>query len=520
VYVANSRLYLRSLDELEAAPIRGTEGNSEAASPMNPFFSPDGQWVGFWQAGQLKKVSIAGGAPVVLCAAGRPSGASWGDDDTIVFSTGPEGIFRVPGAGGTPAVAVQVPQGDGALDVQILPHSHDVLYTLRTLTDATADQIVAQSLDGGAQRVVVQHGFDGLYLPTGHLLYVNAGTLVAVPFNRGTLTVSGAPVPLVEGVQLSLRSAFAQFNVSETGALVFMPAERVRRTLVWVDRQGGEELVPAEPRAYASPRISPDGTRVAVVLLQDQDQAVWVWNLAKASLTRLTFALRSDFPIWSPDGRYVLFRSNEGIQRQTVEGGSNAERLIQPLLQTFPDALTPDGKSLLVDQRDQKEQWDVDLVSMDGNHTSTALLTRPYNEQFAEVSPDGRWIAYQSNESGREEIYVRPFPKVDEARWQISSGGGRTPVWAHSGRELFYLSPEGRMMSVAVHGQPGFSAGTPTTLFERSYEIPNVGGRQFDVAPDGRRFLMMKQSDQTKEPGRLIVVENWFTELQQRVPLK
>jgi eukaryotic-like serine/threonine-protein kinase len=526
-FVANNRLYLRNLRELDAAPIRGTEGVARDPGPASPVFSPDGEWVAFWQAGQIRKVPIAGGAPIVLCAIEQsPNGTQWVPGDAIVFSRGPLGIWRVSTNGGTPEViAKPAPEGRAALQPQLLPGGRAVLYTLRNLADTTADSVVVQSLDGGAPRVVVPHGYDAQYLPTRHLAYLDAGTLYAVPFDLETMTATGKPVPLVEGVQRSLRTATAQFSVSSTGSLVFVPAQATElRTLVWVDRRGLETAVPAPPRAYARPRISPDGSRIVVeITAPEQDQGAWIWDTARASLTRLTLTARASFPIWSRDGNFVVFASNDGIQKQAVAGAVTNERLFARVFTAFPDAVSADGRWLLVDERvvesgrDQRLQWNVNIVSLGADHVSRPLLARPFNERFAELSPDGRWVAYQSNETGSDEIHVRPFPDVEKGHWQISTAGGFTPVWSPTGRELFYLNADGGLMSVAVQTAPTFSTAAPIKLFAGSYERRD--GRTFDVAPDGQRFLAIKRNAAAEAP-RMVVVEHWFEELERRVPVR
>jgi Tol biopolymer transport system component len=527
VYAVNRNqgplLYLRVLDQLDAAPIRNTDGGS------SPFFSADGQWIAFWRSGQLEKVSVAGGAPVVVCAAPSfPSGASWGADDTIVFGQGANEIWRVAGTGGIPEAVIKADAGQYVYGPQILPGGRAVLFTLNAGAIRSWDraQIVVQSLDTRKRQVVMQGGHDARYLATGHLAYVTGGTLFAVPFDVATLKVTGGSVPLVENVRASnaLVSGAAQFSVSRTGSLVYLPANiGERRTLVWVDRQGREEPVPAEPRPYQYPRISPDGTRLAVNAA-DQDNDVWIWEFARATMTRLTSTPDQEFsPLWSPDGRHVWFQSAHSgpgnVYRQAADGTGAAERLTTSPNRHLPYAFTPDGKTLVFGELDPKGQYDLRLLPMEGDHASKSLLSTPFNEQNADLSPAGRWIVYQSNQSGQDEIYVRPFPRVEDGRWQISVGGGSRPVWARSGRELFYLNPSGAMMTVEVRSQSGFSAGNPIRLFEGSYALPNVS-RHFDVARDGRRFMMIKQLAGNNEAARLIVVENWFEELKARLPAR
>ena len=528
VYTVNRSqgpLYLRALDQLDAAPIRNTDGGS------SPFFSADGQWIAYWRSGQLEKVSITGGAPVVVCVAPSvPYGASWGDDDAILFGQGANEIWRVAGRGGTPEHLIKADPGQYVYGPQILPDGRTVLFTLNTGGTRNWDraQIVVQSLDTKKRQVVMQGGHDARYLSTGHLAYVTGGTLFVVPFDVATLKVTGGPVPLVENVRgsMALVSGAAQFSVSRTGSLVYLPANvGERRTLVWVDRQGREEPLPADPRPYQYPRISPDATRLAVVAA-DQDNDIWIWEFARATMTRLTSTPEPEFsPLWSPDGRQLVFQSAHGasagnVYRQAADGTGAAERLTTSPNRHLPYAFTADGKTLVFGELDPKQQYDLQLLRLEGDHASKPLLSTPFNEQNADLSPDGRWMVYQSNQSGQDEIYVRPFPGVDDGRWKISVGGGSRPVWARSGRELFYLNPSGAMMAVDVRSQSGFSAGNPIRLFEGSYASSVNASRHFDVAPDGKRFLMLKQSAGGNDSERVIVVQNWFEELKARVPAR
>ena len=328
VYSANNQLYLRAMDQMETTPVRGTEGGARS-----PFFSPDGEWVGFYAGGgQLKKVAVSGGAPVTLCDAQSPLGARWGADDTIVFGQRGAGILQVSADGGTPEVLIPLTGTEG-FGPQVLPGEKAVLFTLlhegRNWDDA---QIVVHSFETGERKVLVEGGRDARYVPTGHLVYVLDGTLLAVPFDVDALEVMGGPIPMAEGVMTAgLRSGAAHFGVSDTGALVYVTADPGDRTLVWVDRDGREETLAAEPRAYQYPRISPDGGRLAVDV-RDQEQDIWIWDFARETLTRLTFAPGLDsYPVWTPDGRQVAFASNRdgpehNLYWKAADGTGSIER--------------------------------------------------------------------------------------------------------------------------------------------------------------------------------------------------
>ena len=522
-YVANGQLYLRAMHQLEATPIRGTE------DLRSPFFSPDGQAIGFWQSGQLKRVAITGGAPVALCDAQVPLGASWGPADTILFPQ-PAGIVQVSGAGGTPEVLIALEDGVRARQPQILPGGEAVLFTLSTAGgNWDQGQIVAQSLETGERRVLVDGGTDARYLPTGHLLvYAQSDTLFAVPFDMRRLEVTGSPISLVEEVAVNPGSGAAQFSVSRTGSLVHVPrTSSAVRTLVWVDRDGREEPLTAEPRAYEYPRISPDGTKVALAA-SDQESDIWIWDLTRETLTRLSFGPADDrCPVWTPDGRRVVFSSNRaGLVKlfwKGADGTGAVERLTEEPNGQVGSAFSRDGTRLVFHERHLETEWDLGVLSLDGERSSEPLLATEFRERNADLSPEGRWIAYQSNASGQAEIYVQPFPNVDESRWQISTGGGTQPLWAPDGHELLYRAPGGAVMAVPVQTEPTFTAGNGEVVFEGSYFVtgPVMPGRTYDIAPDGQRFLMITAGggpDETSAPARIIVVEHWFEELNERVP--
>ncbi len=540
-YVANSRLYIRAMDQLEAVPIRGTEGTSNTAG-RSPFFSPDGQWIGFWHDGQLKKASMTGGSPVVLCAAESPPwGASWATDNTILYGQGPDGIWRVSGDGGKPEHVVKVDAGQLVHGPLLLPDGRAILFTLARNSDWDAAEIVAQSLATGTRRVVVKGGTDARYASTGHLVYALGNTLLGLPFDAATLAVTGGPVPLVDAVARAVGpvpvglTGAAHFAMSSDGALIYVPTDAVgglrqpRRTLVWVDREGREAPLKTPPRAYVYPRLSPDGTRVALDI-RDQESDIWIWDLARGGLTRLTYGPALEFHgIWTPEGRSVIFSSGEfatgprSLSRVAADGPGTAEELTQGV--GLPFAVTPNAMGLIFGEPRPGAAGDLMLLPLAGDRRPQPLLQTPYDELNAELSPNGRWLAYESNESGQYEIYVRPFPNVTAAKWPVSTSGGTRPLWARNGQELFYEST-GTLMRVPLTTGSTFAAGNPTKLFDAPYFFgPNVvgRGRTYDVSPDGLRFLMIKEDSVVDEPtpsARLVLVQHWFEELKRRVPTK
>ena len=523
VYQADQQLYLRRLDQLQATAIPGTrEGDGRS-----PFISPDGEWVGFWAGGQLKKVAMSGGAAVTLGDVANPWGASWGADDTILVGQGPDGIWRVPGTGGTPEVVIPVEDGDQAHGPQMLPGGEWVLFTLRPAGSGSWDaaQIVVQSLVTGERVVLIEGGRDARYVETGHLVYALNGVVFAVAFDRDARQVLGGPVPLVEGVRdAPIQTGAVHFSVARNGSLVYVPGSAGSDdvvSLVWVGRDGDEERIPAPPRAYDRPRVSPDGTRVAVDIADGDNTDVWIWDLARETLTQLTFDEGvDDVPLWTPDSARVVFRSSReggGLFWKAADGTGQVERLKEGT--ALPYAWAADGRLIF------EQAGDIGVLTMEGERTVEMLLDAEFREAAPALSPDGRWMAYDSLETGTPTIYVQPFPNIDDGLWNVSLGFGVYPVWSPDGRELFY---RGRtdLMVAQIETEPTFSSRTPEPLFSLSgYEIGGPGiGRRFDLAPDGDRFIVRKPgtAEQTSDDdpfNGLIFVENWFEELKARVPV-
>ena len=383
--------------------------------------------------------------------------------------------------------------------------------------------------DGRTYRTIIEQGFHAHYVPTGHIVYLLGGNLMAVPFDAGRLEVTGPAVPVVEGVRGRTTQGEFGFAVSPTGFLVYAPGsvvENAKRMLVWVDRKGREEPLGAPLRSYAYARLSPDGARVALDI-RDQENDIWTWDLARQTLTRLTFNPGADGgPVWTPDSLRIVFWSDRGgtsnnLHWVAADGTGQPERLTEGPNAQVPTGVLPDGKRLIFYETDPKTNNDLQMLTLDGDRRAAPLVRTQYSEMNGQVSPDARWLAYQSNESGQDEVYVRPFPNVEGGRWQASTGGGIKPLWARNGRELFYLSGSGsvRLMSVPVQSGTSFSAGTPQVLFEGKYFSGNAG-RTYDVSPDGQRFLMIKDAAATTSsaPSQFVVVLNWFEELKRLAP--
>jgi eukaryotic-like serine/threonine-protein kinase len=519
VYVADlgasSQLYVRPLDQLEARPLPGTQG------AYGPFFSPDGGWVGFFAENKLKKVSLHGGDPVVLCEARTPHGGSWGADDTIVFSD-QEGdkLVQVPASGGPPR-HIPTPRKQnlpvGAFySPQILPGGKWVLVSVPVSANWDFARIAVLSLETGELNFVLDGGTSPHYIPTGHLVFTRGKTLMAAPFDLAHRKVTGAAAALLDGVKTEAWGA-SQFAVSDDGTLVYLPgAAGWIGKLVWVDRKGAATPLPLPAQAYGVLKVSPDGQRLAVMVGGATDD-VWIYESARGAFTRLTTEGFNRDPIWNPDGKRVTFTSfREGtfsMVQRFADGSGVEERLLANKYSSFPGSWAPDGSVLAFDESTPTNDTDLWILLMNGDRTPRPFLQTHFEEWGAAFSPDGRWIAYTSDESGRSEVYVRPYPGPG-GKWQISTDGGEEARWSRSG-ELFYRNAT-KWMAARVHTSPGLSVDKPEVMFEGNYI--NVNGIEYDVTADGHHFVMIQANEPKSPPTELSVVLNWFNELKRQVP--
>jgi serine/threonine-protein kinase len=518
VYVGGRprKLYVRAIDQMESTAIPGTENATTA------FFSPDGEWVGFYGAGRLKKVQLATGSAITLCDVLDAWGASWGDDDTILFAPTPtSGLFRISASGGAASAVTTPDPSQGEIShrwPEFLPGGEAALFTIWTGSSETS-RIAVLSLETGQHPVVIEGASFARYSSTGHLLYAREGQLVAAPFDLERLEVTGLPVPLSVEVRTVGGFGTAHFSLSREGSLAYLPPSGPpEKTLLWVDRNGWTRPLTETRRAYRDPRLSPDGKRLAVTIFDDRAY-IWVYDLERDALTRLSGA-DGYVPIWTPDGQRITYDSATGpaIIWQAVDGSSTPEKVTSTTaVNSAPSSWSPDGKWLAFNDALPKTRQDIWLLSLEGDRPARPLLQTPASEAGGVFSPDGRWIAYDSDESGRREAYVQPFPGPG-AKWQVSTEGGSQVVWARNGREIFYRSDD-KMMAVEVETEPSFRLSKAKLLFEGRYEYAAewFGSTNYDVTPDGQRFLMIRSEEQPA-PTRIRVVLNWAEELKAKVP--
>ncbi len=526
VYVANQQLYLRAMDQPESRPIPGTEGGE------GPFFSPDGQWLGFFTIDGLKKVSINGGAPLSLSDVTHIHGASWDTDDNIIFApnSGDRGLFRISAAGGEPVALTTPDPNKGEIRhswPQILPGDEAVLFTVLSGGNWDNSQIVVEQIEERERSVLIEGGTHARYVPTGHLVFARGNTLMAVPFDLARLEVTSGPVPIVEGVMYVSGTGTAQFSFSDLGSLVYVEGEggTAPGKPVWVDRNGDvvESIVEDALEFPRYPRISPDGRRLAITTGQGNAGGLWIYDLGGQPPYPLSLEGMNGQPVWTPDGSKVAFSFGTPIGDLFWIPADGSTLEPEPLLEDstrhqFPESWTPDGQELIFVQLDANGANDIMAVSQNGGEprlvvqTQHSASTPGERGGVASLSPDSRWLAYVSAVTGEPEIWIRPYPGPG-APVRISPSGGLEPVWSRDGHELYYLEGS-KMMAVKIEAQPELRPQSPELLFDGNYFHQNRPS--YDVATDGR-FLMI-QPMITEQETRIHVVLNWFEELKRLVP--
>jgi serine/threonine protein kinase len=519
------QIYLRKMDQLGAAPIAGTERG------VNPFLSPDDRWIGFWEGGKLKKVPATGGVPITLCDAPVLFGADWGPDNTIVFSSDVNmGISRIVGEGGQPEVLTSPDRTKEEYSHRLphyLPDGKSVLFTVMEDPWSLHPRLALLDLKTRKWREVLKDAADGRYLGTGHLVFMRQGTLMAAAFDLNRLETKGQPVPVVANVMQALNSgnvnvstAAGQYSVSGSGWLAYLPGNiqsSVENSLVHVDPKGIIQPAVDFKTTFGYARFSPDGRRIAY----GKDRQLWVYDLIRSIASRLTEAGRVISAEWTPDGKSIVFAwSKTGLDNlyiQSADGLSSMERLTESKYEQAPGHVSPDGATLAFVEVHSQTEASILLLDMK-SHRVTPFLDSKIWAGWPEISPDGRWLAYASNESGSLEVWVRPFPGKS-GRWQISNNTGQEPIWSKDGKQLFYRRM-GQVWVADIQTEGSFSAGKPRLLFEQPGLATNNPLRSWDLYPDGQGFLMMKIGETKRQPVKeIVLVQNWFEELRRLVSI-
>jgi len=522
------RLFTRRLDQPKATELLGTEGAE------GPFFSPDGQWIGFAAANKLSKISVEGGALVSLGAAPHFAGASWGEDGNIIVSPGLGPLERIPSGGGAPTPVTELANGELAhLWPQVLPGSRAILFTVWRAQGWSVDKasIEAVSLGDHRRKTLVLGGFSGRYLPSGHLVYANRGTLFAIQFDLDRLQTRGNAVPVLDGIaHVKPYGGDTQFDLSRSGTLVYRRDSGgggpEMATVQWLDGKGKKQPLLAQPGIYSTPRLSPDGKLLALVVNNGGSWDIRVYDPQRDVMTRLTSCEGPCSLIWSPDGRHIVFGAANGIYSTRADGAGQPQRLTQSQDFQFPWSFSPDGKLLAANTIDPLAGWTVPIEDKGGQLRALtpgpSVQTQWGREEGAwpTFSPDGRWLAYVSSDF---EVYVRAFPPLPSApggKWQVSNSGGFAPRWSLRGHDLLYQSGDQIMAaSYSVKGDT-FVPDKPRVWIAKLGIADRQWSGQWDLAPDGNRVLVLTSVEPAapKQDHEIVFVQNFSDELRRKVP--
>jgi len=520
-------LWVRSLNSLQPRMLPGTE------NPNFPFWSPDGRFIGFFAGGKLKKIEVSGGTPLTICDAPEGRGGTWNQDGVILFAPSPQDpLYRVSANGGQAVPVTTLDRTTGETTHRwpvFLPDGHHFIFFADTGRDES-NSLYLGSLDSPAITHLVTTRSAVAYAAPGYLLYVRAGTLMAHPFDAGALRFTGDAFPLAEGVEAAGAegpAGYAAFSVASDGVLAYRAdgsdTSEWKDQLTWFDR-GGKRLATVGPQGqFDEPALSPDGKRVALDAPGQPGKAnnIWMLELSRAVVSRVTFRPTNETAAqWSPDGNRLAFATNfanrfglHDLYVKSLTGASGEEELVKSDHDKFPDDWSRDGQWLIYEEQDPKTKYDLWLLPMSGDRKPQPFLVTPFNENHASISPDGRWVAYASDETGRAEIYVRSFPQPGE-KWQVSATGGDQPAWRRDGKELFYIASDKKLLAASVRLNGTFEASAPKALFALPIRTTPLTGskNQYVPSPDGQRFLVVSLLEETSRPP-ITVVLNWTSEL-------
>ncbi|MDD5544671.1 MAG: protein kinase [Acidobacteriia bacterium] len=506
------QIWLRRLDDFSAKPMPGTNGAT------SPFFSPDGQWLAYFAAHKLQKISLVGGPSQVLCVTAGTGSGTWAPDDMIYFSGDVGPLMRVPAAGGKCEQFLSPEEGSGELSLlqpEMLPGGENLLLTIQKGFNAEQSSIAVVSVKTHQHKILLGNATSPRYVEPGFIVFGRSGTLWAIPFDLKRAAVAGNAEPLIEGIANNDSGAFEQFAVSDNGILVYAPGSEAQavRQVVEVDRNGTLHAITTDNHPYEDLALSPDGRHLAMTI-EGPMWNIWTFDLQRSTLTRLTFENDNRDPFWSPDSKAVTYASlrngHWGLFSKFADGTGSEKTVYTSTNWVFPCSFSPDGKHLAFVQQDPASSADIWTLALQDGQAAPFLKT-PFTEWFPQYSPDSRWIAYESNESGRAEIYVQSAS--GGGKWQVSTEGGIRPVWPNNSKEIFYLNGN-KLMAVPVVTSPTFAVGKPHELFEKDF-FPS--GHYYDATADGQRFYFIKTLNQVSGPTQINTILNWFGPLTQRM---
>jgi Tol biopolymer transport system component/predicted Ser/Thr protein kinase len=523
------QVFVRALSDLEARPISGTQsGVGVSGYASVAFFSRDGEWLGFVNEGKLKKISLHGGSAIPLCPVSFLRGATWADDNSIVFAPDPTScLWRISADGGTPYRVTTLDSSAGEIShryPEVLPGSKAVLFTVKTnaITKFSDARIAVQRFDSKEKKILIEGGSFVRYISTGHLLFGRGGSIYAVPFDPDRLELKGSPIPVLDGGMFVESWGVMTMAISQSGTLVYAPGGPVlgdSNSVMLYDRKGHARSLVASPGSYGSVAVSPDRQRIVTYMNAANDD-IWVYDIQRRLPTRFTFGGGNNwYPLWTPDGKRIVYTAERGgpanLFWKSADGGGTEERLASGVTTQFPGSWTSDGKLLAFHQVNADGNSDVWILPVEGDRRPRPFLQSRFDEEYASFSPDGHWLAYQSNESGQPEVYVVPFP-TGEGKSQISTGGGIYSHWAKGGREIIYYRPSTKsFMRVPITYGPDLRPGSGEELFR----LPDDPFYRPDISPDGEHIAVVLGGQQM-QLTKLVVVVNWFEELKKQLASK